>query len=122
MTAKKSALFERATQHYANISSTPKKMTIPEWRLDEDAEDPEVFFTPMTLADKAKIRKFAKDDAELAAEIVILKCQDSDGNAVFTRADKQEIMRKMDQAVIERIASAILGESDGAVLEEYEKN
>lgn len=113
-------VLERAKLHFQPQRTTPKTIHIPEWADPENPDDNGVFHaTALNLKERQNIDKSAKDDIELGVDVVIAKLQDADGNRIFNRADKPEIMRSVDPQVISRVAQEILGSSD---LEEAEKN
>ncbi|WP_341790626.1 hypothetical protein [Rickettsia endosymbiont of Polydrusus tereticollis] len=60
-----------------------------------------------------------EDDLGLMVEALIMKAKDKEGNCLFSRADKPELMRSCDPDVLIRIANNIMSESD---LEMSEKN
>lgn len=91
---------------------------VPEWG---DGENPlYIHCSPLTLAQKNRLYKMAKDDdLGLMVEALIMKAKDGEGNHLFSRADKPELMRNCDPDVLIRIAINIMGTSN---MEELEKN
>lgn len=118
MTEKKTInLIDRAKQHFQPMRSNAKKIHVPEWGEGDDG----VFYaTAMNLKERQIIEKMSKDDIEMAVELLIRKLEDNDGNKVFNRGDKQDLMTKVDPAVIGRVAAEVLGEN--VDMEEAEKN
>lgn len=95
-----------------------KIIEVPEWG---DGDNPlYIYCSPLTLAQKNRLYKMAKeDDLGLMVEALIMKAKDKEGNCLFSRADKPELMRSCDPDVLIRIANNIMSESD---LEMSEKN
>ncbi|MCC8368530.1 MAG: hypothetical protein LN573_00365 [Rickettsia endosymbiont of Oxypoda opaca] len=95
-----------------------KIIEVPEWG---DGDNPlYIYCSPLTLAQKNCLYKMAKeDDLGLMVEALIMKAKDKEGNCLFSRADKPELMRSCDPDVLIRIANNIMSESD---LEMSEKN
>lgn len=114
------SILNRAKEHYAALADMQRTIRVAEW--DEEGDPCILYYKPLTLRDKAHIRKFAKSDIELAVETIILKCRDADGKPVFTREHKQALMREVDAGIIDRIATEIVGEAEDIVFENYEKN
>jgi hypothetical protein len=83
--------------------------------------DCEVYWTPVTVAERAKIvaRVNEGNASEATVYAVILKAEDAEGKKMFSLEDKQTLMRRVRASVIEKIASAILTEPS---LEALEKN
>ncbi len=116
-----SKLIERAKDHYKGLLNQPKIISVPEW--SSEGEKTIIYSTPLTLSERAKLKRFAGDsDPDLAAEIVIMKAKDKDGNSYFTREDKLDLMKSVDSAVIARIAADIMGADDDKIIEDMEKN
>ncbi len=115
-------IINRAKSHYETLASSPTKVDIPEWKEEGDKDTPCIYFTPLTLKDKTVINRYVKHSDELAAEVLIEKARDVAGKKIFTREHKQDMLRKMDSVVLERIANLIIGASDDERFEEAEKN
>lgn len=95
-----------------------KIIEVPEW--GDDSNPLYIYCSPLTLAQKNRLYKMAKeDDLGLMVEALIMKAKDKEGNCLFSRADKPELMRSCDPDVLIRIATSIMSESD---LEMSEKN
>ncbi|MGL4406021.1 MAG: hypothetical protein ACRCT6_09690 [Notoacmeibacter sp.] len=112
-------MIDRAKAHYKALANEPKRIEIPEW--GEDGEPAVVFVTPITLAERNKMKR-VENGNELAAEILIMKAQDKDGNPVFKKEDKIELMRFTDSRVVGRVITAIVGDDDNTVMDDMEKN
>ena len=113
-------LIDRAKSHYQRLVSEPKTIRVPEW--DDEADLVTIYATPLTLQERARLNRHAGNTMEMAAEVLILKAKDKNGQALFTKEDKQELMRGVDSGVIARIAREIVGASDEELVEEAEKN
>lgn len=111
---------DRAKAHFKNLVDEPKQIRVPEW--DEEGEEFIVYCTPLTLQERTKLGRFSGNQPEMAAELLILKAKDKEGNLLFSRQDKPELMRNVDSDVIARIAKIMVGDSDGVLVEEAEKN
>ncbi|WP_040257293.1 hypothetical protein [Rickettsia hoogstraalii] len=84
-----------------------KIIEVPEWG---DGEHPlYIYSSPLTLAQKNRLYKMAKeDDLGLMVEALIMKAKYKEGNCLFTRADKPELMRSCDPDVLIRISTSIM--------------
>jgi len=115
-------LIDVAVAHYEKLTSEPKKIVVEEWR-DPDTGGPVVLYsTPLTVKERIEVQKFAKDDLEIAVEVIIRKATDHNGDRVFTREHKQTLLRKVDGGVLASIAREIIGEYESEDKEELEKN
>ena len=108
---------ERAKLHFQPMRSTPKKIHVPEWG---DGEQGVFYATALNLKERQVIEKSSKYETELAVEVILRKLEDNDGNKVFNRGDKQDLMTKVCPRVLARVAGEILGEEND--VEEIEKN
>lgn len=113
-------LIDRATSHFKELLDAPRKLHVPEW--DEGDDKAVVYFTPLTLQERGKLSRISKDNHEAAAEMLILKAKDKDGNPLFTREDKLALMKKVDSSIIARIAKEMCGDTDEELLEQAEGN
>lgn len=113
---------DRAKEHYSRLAGQPTRIEVPEW--GDDDSPLVIFATPLTLYERMRLQRSNKSgsDIEAAVELLILKAQDAQGNAVFSREDKNELLRGVDSKVIGRIAEAIIGKDDDLLLEDAEKN
>ncbi len=111
---------ERARAHYERLAAEPKKIAVPEW--SEDGEEFLIYATPLTLNERAKIARFAKNPQEMAAELLILKATDAAGKPLFSKEEKFDLMRGVCSDVIARITTEIVGASDAQIVEDAEKN
>jgi hypothetical protein len=111
---------DRARGHYTRLTADPKKIRVPEW--EDEGEEFYIHATPLTLNERAKLGKFAKNQQEMAAELLILKAKDAEGQPLFTREDKQDIMRSVSADVVARISKEIVGLGDAEIVEDAEGN
>lgn len=111
---------ERARAHYSRLVAEPKKIPVPEWA--EEGEDFFVYATPLTLNERAKIGRFAKNPQEMAAELLILKAKDAAGAPLFLKEEKFDLMREVASDVIARITTEIVGIPDAEIVDDAEKN
>ena len=96
-----------------------KIIEVPEWP-DESGNPLYIYASPLTLAQKNRLYKMAKeDDLSLMVEALIMKAKDKEGNQLFSREDKPDLMRSCDPDVLIRIANIIMGDAN---VEEAEKN
>lgn len=115
---KEEKIIERIKSHFD--AKETKMIEVPEW--GDDDQPLYIYATPMTLAQKNRLYKMAKDDdLGLMVEALIMKAKDKEGNALFTRGDKPDLMRNCDPDILIRVANSIIGESDDD-LGEIKKN
>lgn len=100
------SIIDQASKHF----ETQEKLVIsvPEWGIN--GQSLEIYVFPMTMADINMIQRMTKKDAnsvEHAANIIIVKARDSEGNRLFKLEDKDSLMNKTDYRVIFRIVEAI---------------
>lgn len=109
-------VMDRVRAHFD--AKETKIIEVPEWG---DEKSPlYIYSSPLTLAQKNRLYKMSKeDDLGLMVEALIMKAKDSEGNCLFTRADKPDLMRSSDPDVLIRIATAIM---DSSGSEAAEKN
>lgn len=107
-------IMERIRSHF-NAKET-KTIEVPEW--GDDSGSLYIYSSPLTLAQKNRLYKMAKDDdLGLMIEALIMKAKDAQGNCLFTRADKPELMRNCDPDVLIRVASKIMETTDQELAE-----
>jgi 3-deoxy-D-arabino-heptulosonate 7-phosphate (DAHP) synthase len=111
---------DRARGHYSRLVAAPKKIPVPEWA--EEGEEFFVYATPLTLNERAKIGRFAKNPQEMAAELLILKAKDAAGAPLFAKEEKFDIMREVASDVIARITTEIVGIPDAEIVADAEGN
>jgi uncharacterized cupredoxin-like copper-binding protein len=110
-----------AKDHYSSLIDATQSIEIPEWK-DGQGNPLRIYYKPMTVADRIRIRKHAKNDAELTIEVIIAKAIDAEGNPIFTREHKMELLRNVSASVLDRIALEINGDPEVLDVEEQEKN
>lgn len=112
-------LIDRVRAHFD--AKEEKIIEVPEWG---DGDHPLfIHATPLTLAQKNRLYKMAKDDdLGLMVEVLIMKAKDAQGNNLFSRADKPDLMRSCDPDVLMRIANSIMGSDEDSSFEATEKN
>ncbi len=94
-------IIDKATAHYANQDRLI--ITVPEW-------DTEIHFFPMTMAEINMMGRIASkktSNIEQAANMIVTKAKDKDGNRLFTVKDRDRLMNEVDYRVVLRIAEKI---------------
>jgi hypothetical protein len=116
MQQSKERVIDRIKAHFD--AKEIKIITVPEWG---DGEHPlYIHCSPLTLAQKNRLYKMAKeDDLGLMVEALIMKAKDEHGNALFSRADKPDLMRSCDPEILIKVATNIMESAD---LNDIEKN
>ncbi len=100
------SVIDRATAHYAKQERLI--ISVPEWGDESGALEIHVF--PMTMAEVNLMQKVASKKAsniEQAANVIIVKAKDKDGNRLFTLNDRDKLMQQADYRVVSRIAERI---------------
>ena len=96
------SLLAKAKGHYTNIlAKEPLKIEVPEW-------DATVYAKPsIPLAKLGEIMELANSgkSAEAMVMTLIYRLMDEEGNPVFRKAERNEIMRQVDPDVISRIVT-----------------
>jgi len=113
-TKRKSTAIQRATEHYK--SKPLKRIEIPEWG---DEEGPLIAYsTPFTLKDQGRLQYITEkqSQADVLAELLIMKLMDEDGEKLFTIEDKNSLRNDVDANVVARVANSIMS-TDEALLE-----
>jgi len=100
------SIINQATKHF----ETQERLVIsvPEWSTKDTPLEIHVF--PMTMAEINMIQRMSKKDSssiEHAANIIVVKARDAEGNRLFKLEDKDALMNKTDYRVIARIVEAI---------------
>ena len=94
------------TNHFA--AQETKRIEVPEW-ADTEGKPLVILADPLTVAEKGKFFKMAKDDdLSLLVYALIFKAKDVEGNKMFTLADKKALMEKSDPDVVARVANEIM--------------
>ncbi|MGC0371838.1 MAG: hypothetical protein DGJ47_000539 [Rickettsiaceae bacterium] len=103
------SVMQRVKSHFD--SKEMKIIEVPEW--GDDNQPLYIYASPLTLAQKNRLYKMAKDDdLGLMVETLIMKAKDESGNNLFNRADKPDLMRSCDPDVLIRVANNIIGDND----------
>ena len=108
------SIIDQATNHYS--SQERLIISVPEWGSKD--KPLEIHVLPMTMAEINMIQRISKKDAsniEHAANIIIIKARDADGNRLFKLEDKEALMQKTDYRVIARITEEIEAKFFGEV-------
>lgn len=109
-------ILDNAKAHFKALDV--KTIEVPEWGDDQSAAV--VYSQPLTLQEKAKLYRMAKDDdMALLAHAIILKATDSEGNKLFTLEDRRALMTQVDADVVARVGAWVL---TGVSLDDAEKN
>ena len=97
---------DKVTAHWASVSAL-RQIEVPEWELT-------VWYRPPNVAERMRLERALKEDGDHAAavEAVVLLARDDAGQRIFRDADKPELMRKADPAVITRLATAMMSGPD----------
>lgn len=115
------SVIDRAKAHFEEISK-PILVEVPEWGEAQD-KPLMVYFSPLTMGEKRKLFKKAKDDdIGFLVDVIIMKSRDSDGTPMFKPEDRAALMSKCDPEVIERLARHIPGTDFQADEDESLKN
>ena len=99
------SIIDQAIAHYQNQERLV--ISVPEWGTDNPLQ---IYVFPMTMAEVNMIQRISKKNAnniEHAANIIIIKARDADGNRLFKLEDKDALMEKTDYRVISRITQEI---------------
>ena len=78
---------------------------------DGDVTVLEIYWNPLTLAERETIVALAGDNSsadDFALTLMITKALDKDGNKLFQTTDKLDIMHKVDSDVLAKIAAAMV--------------
>jgi len=100
------SVINRATAHYAQQERLI--IAVPEWGDENGPLEIHVF--PMTMAEVNSMGKIASKKAsniEQAANIIVVKAKDKDGNRLFNVSDRDKLMSQADYRVVSRIAEKI---------------
>lgn len=107
------SVLDKAKSHYKDLlNAEPVKIEIPEW-------DTVAYAKPgINLAQMGEILELsqANKSAEAMALTLIYRLIDADGNPIFRKPEKADLMRAVDPEVLARV----VGEINGADLSEDE--
>ena len=78
-----------------------------------DGTELEYFMTPLTIAERKKAQKAAKDDdpTEFALQLLVQKAKDENGGQLFTIADLPEMRLALPSSVVESLMLQLLADS-----------
>lgn len=100
-------ILERAREHFKGLET--REIEVPEWG-DSETEPLMIHATPVTLHERRRLTALNKgDDFGQMVDLVIMKACDPEGNQLFSKMDKQALLREVDGEVIGRVAAEILG-------------
>lgn len=114
------AIMAKAKQHFKEILSGGLKgpIRVPEWEC-------EIWYkAATTFQQESKIVELtaAGKTVEALVESLIMRALDADGSAIFSKADKPELMRSVDPSVIMRIMSEMNDTESATNVEDAVKN
>ncbi len=110
---RKSTAIQRASEHFK--SKPLKRIEIEEWG---DDEGPMVAYSsPFTLKDQGRLQYITEkqSQADVLAELLIMKLMDENGEKLFTIEDKNVLRNDVDANVIARIANLIMATDEAAI-------
>ncbi len=99
-------IIEQAINHYE--SQEKLVILVPEWGTKDNPL--EIHVLPMTMAEVNLIQRIARKNAsniEHAANIIIVKARDKNGNRLLKLEDRDALMQKVDYRVVSRKAESI---------------
>ena len=107
---------DRAVAHFS--AQEIRTIEVPEWGNDDGPLV--IYVEPFTLREQGRLHKASNGggDATVLADVLIMKCMDSEGTKMFTLDDKRALQTKVDAGVLARVASEIMAVDP----EEIEKN
>lgn len=98
------SILDKAKSHYTNIiNQEPIKVDVPEW-------DAVLYAKPsISLAKIGEIMELTNSgkSAEAMVMTIIYRLIDAEGNPVFRKAEKNELLRSVDPDVLSRIITII---------------
>ena len=79
-----------------------------------DGSELEYFMTPLTIAERKKAQKAAKDDdpTEFALQLLVQKAKDENGGQLFTIADLPEMRLALPASVVEALMLQLLADEE----------
>ena len=111
------SILDKAKNHYVNIlNKEPIRIEVPEWDTVVYAK------TSIPLSKLGEIMELSNQGktAEAMVMTLIYRLIDEEGNAIFKKAEKSELLRQVDPDVLSRIMT-IIGENQPSQ-EDLEKN
>lgn len=99
-------VMERIQAHFAALGRN--RIEVPEWGAE--GVPLAIESTPMTVADRGNVYRFAKNNSlEFLVRVIVLKAEDANCKPIFTKDDVFKLLHYADARVVERVANAILG-------------
>lgn len=79
-----------------------------------DGSELEFFMTPLTIAERKKAQKNAKDDdpTEFALQLLVQKAKDENGGNLFTLADFPELRLALPASIVEALMLQLLADGE----------
>lgn len=111
------SIIDRVIRRYEAIGAEPVAV-VPEW-ADEQGKATVVYADPWTVADHERFRKLHGDEKDWAADVVVAKARDKDGQPLFDKVDVVKLAAKGERHVTMRVAHAIMF---SMTLDEAKKN
>ena len=99
-------VIDRAVAHFS--AQEIRTIEVPEWG---DGDGPlMIYVEPFTLREQGRLAKSSGggNDANVLADVLIMKCLDAEGNKMFGLDDKRQLQTKVDAAVLARVATEIM--------------
>ena len=110
------SVIDKAKQHFSGQDIT--KNAVPEW--GDENEPLYIYSKPLSLGETSKLYKLSKeDDLTMMAYVLIYKALDENGDKLFTLDDKGSLLNNVDQEVLVRVATQIMGQEP---IEDVKKN
>lgn len=94
-------ILSAAKADYAAKQRALHSVEVPEWGLV-------VYWGPLTLAENERILSaYDKSTAAGAAETLVVRARDANGERIFPGVERDTLMTKVDAAVVARIVTAM---------------
>jgi len=118
------AFLENAKKHYqAKLGRTPRRLEVPEFAKPGEKKPAVVYIRPgMNLERTGEILELSNSgkSAEAMVMTIIYRLVDKEGDPIFRKADRMDLMRHIDPGVIAELVSEINREDPD--LEDARKN
>lgn len=95
------SIIDKVKQHHAELEK--RTLAVPEW-------DTVIYVSPLTLAEKDKIFRLAKNsksDFAFNAYAIVLKATDENGEKLFNQADATVLQNQADAELVTKIGEFI---------------
>lgn len=99
-----SNVLEKAKQHFRNVISGEglRHIDVPEW--GDNGQPLKIYFKPLPALSIKQYSRFielgTQQTVEAFVEMLILRCLDSEGRALFKPMDKTEMLRHISPIVV----------------------